>query len=36
METVRIRNPGMYWDIAANIHLPANFDRVGSVLVGTG
>ncbi|MFT4130907.1 alpha/beta hydrolase [Labrys sp. (in: a-proteobacteria)] len=26
METVRIRNPGMYWDIAANLHFPPNFD----------
>lgn len=26
METVSIRNPGMYWDIAANIYLPPNFD----------
>lgn len=26
METVSIRNPGMYWDIAANIHFPPNFD----------
>ncbi|MFT4163475.1 alpha/beta hydrolase [Shinella sp.] len=26
METVSIRNPGMYWDIAANIHFPPDFD----------
>ncbi|MBR2690388.1 MAG: alpha/beta hydrolase [Aquamicrobium sp.] len=26
METVSIRNPGMYWDIAANIHFPPGFD----------
>jgi len=26
METVSIRTPGMYWDIAANIHFPPNFD----------
>lgn len=26
VETVKIRNPGMYWDIAANIHFPPNFD----------
>jgi fermentation-respiration switch protein FrsA (DUF1100 family) len=26
METVKIRNPGMYWDIAANILLPPGFD----------
>ncbi|MGE3363226.1 MAG: alpha/beta hydrolase [Rhizobiaceae bacterium] len=26
METVSIRNPGMYWDIAANIHFPPAFD----------
>lgn len=26
METVNIRNPGMYWDIAANIHFPPQFD----------
>ncbi|XZG71648.1 alpha/beta hydrolase [Chitinibacteraceae bacterium HSL-7] len=26
METVRIRNPGMSWDIAANIHCPPGFD----------
>lgn len=26
METVRIRNPGMYWDIAAHIHVPPAFD----------
>ncbi|TWT15712.1 alpha/beta hydrolase [Reyranella sp. CPCC 100927] len=26
METVKIRNPGMYWDIAANILLPPDFD----------
>ena len=26
METVNIRNPGMYWDIAANILLPPGFD----------
>lgn len=26
METVKIRNAGMYWDIAANIHFPPDFD----------
>lgn len=26
METVSIRNPGMTWDIAANIHFPPSFD----------
>lgn len=26
METVSIRNPGMSWDIAANIHFPPEFD----------
>lgn len=26
METVSIRNPSMYWDIAANIHFPPNFE----------
>lgn len=26
MKTVNIRNPGMYWDIAANIHFPPDFD----------
>lgn len=26
METASIRNPGMYWDIAANIHFPPDFD----------
>ena len=26
METVSIRNPGMHWDIAANIHVPPDFD----------
>lgn len=26
METVKIRNPGMYWDIAVNIHFPPDFD----------
>lgn len=26
METVNIRNPGMHWDIAANIHFPPDFD----------
>lgn len=26
METIRIRNAGMYWDIAANIHFPPDFD----------
>ncbi|MCB1957633.1 MAG: alpha/beta hydrolase [Rhodocyclaceae bacterium] len=26
METVSIRNPGMNWDIAANIHFPPGFD----------
>jgi fermentation-respiration switch protein FrsA (DUF1100 family) len=26
METVCIRNPGMTWDIAANIHFPPGFD----------
>ena len=26
METVSIRNPGMYWDIAANILVPPDFD----------
>lgn len=25
METVKIRNAGMYWDIAANIHFPPDF-----------
>ncbi|AGB73212.1 MULTISPECIES: alpha/beta hydrolase [Rhizobium] len=25
METVKIRNPGMHWDIAANIHFPPEF-----------
>lgn len=27
METVSIRNRDMYWDIAANIHLPSDFDK---------
>lgn len=27
IETVNIRNPGMAWDIAANIHFPPGFDR---------
>lgn len=27
IETVGIRNPGMTWDIAANIHFPPGFDR---------
>lgn len=27
IETVNIRNPGMAWDIAANIHFPPDFDR---------
>lgn len=26
MDTVTIRNPGMAWDIAANIHYPPDFD----------
>ncbi|MFS8048104.1 alpha/beta hydrolase [Rhizobium sp. BR 314] len=26
MESVTIRNPGMYWDIAANIHFPPDFN----------
>lgn len=26
MDTVSIRNPGMYWDIAANLHFPPDFD----------
>lgn len=26
METISIRNPGMSWDIAANIHFPPGFD----------
>lgn len=26
METVSIRNPGMHWAIAANIHVPPGFD----------
>ena len=26
METISIRNPGMYWDIAATIHFPPDFD----------
>ncbi|MBB4845608.1 fermentation-respiration switch protein FrsA (DUF1100 family) [Paucibacter oligotrophus] len=26
METVSIRNPGMTWDIAANVHFPPGFD----------
>ncbi len=26
METVSIRNPGMTWDISANIHFPPDFD----------
>lgn len=26
METIAIRNPGMHWDIAANIHFPPDFD----------
>lgn len=26
METVKIRNPGMYWDISANILFPPGFD----------
>ena len=26
MEAVSIRNPGMYWDIVANIHFPPDFD----------
>ncbi|MCW8125233.1 alpha/beta hydrolase [Microbulbifer halophilus] len=27
IETIRIRNPGMAWDIAANIHFPPDFDK---------
>ena len=27
METVKIRNYDMYWDIAADIHFPPNFDK---------
>ncbi|NIH75139.1 hypothetical protein FHV99_002361 [Ochrobactrum sp. P20RRXII] len=27
METVKIRNHDMYWDIAADIHFPPNFDK---------
>ena len=27
METVSIRNPGTYWDIAANLHFPPDFDE---------
>ncbi len=27
METVNIRNRDMYWDIAADIHFPPNFDK---------
>lgn len=27
METVSIRNPDMYWDIAADIHFPPDFER---------
>jgi len=27
METVKIRNRDMYWDIAADIHFPPNFDK---------
>ena len=27
METVSIRNPGMYWDIAANLHFPPDFEE---------
>lgn len=27
METVKIRNHDMYWDIAADIHFPPNFDQ---------
>ncbi|MGL3822974.1 alpha/beta hydrolase [Sphingopyxis sp. R3-92] len=26
METISIRNPGMTWDIAANLHFPPDFD----------
>lgn len=28
METVKIRNYDMYWDIAADIHFPPNFDKL--------
>lgn len=27
MKTVSFRNPGMYWDIAADIHFPPDFDE---------
>ena len=27
MKTVTIHNPDMYWDIAADIHFPPNFDQ---------
>ncbi|MBA0279765.1 alpha/beta hydrolase [Stenotrophomonas maltophilia] len=27
MESVKIRNPDMYWDIAADIHFPPGFDK---------
>lgn len=30
METVSIRNPGMYWDLSANIHFPPDFDPAKS------
>lgn len=30
METVSIRNPGMSWDISANIHFPPDFDEAKS------
>jgi uncharacterized protein len=28
METVNFRNRYMYWDIAADIHFPPDFDRI--------
>ncbi|MFD1795912.1 alpha/beta hydrolase [Paracoccus aurantiacus] len=30
METVKFRNPNMYWDIAADIHFPPDFDASNS------
>lgn len=27
MKTVTIHNPDLYWDIAADIHFPPNFDQ---------
>jgi fermentation-respiration switch protein FrsA (DUF1100 family) len=33
METVKIQNPDMAWQIAANIHVPPDFDKTYPAII---